>query len=135
MPNIGEIKKDSRCRELVWAACVDCGKERWVQLTEGNPRCLRCISCAQKGSNNNRWKGGRTRDRYGYIKICAPWHPNADHGYVFEHRLVAEESLGRLLNPGEVCHHINGIIDDNRAKNIKVYRNNSGHLKEHRMRG
>ena len=51
--------------------------------------------------------------KQGYILIWKPGHPNSNKGkqkgYVFEHRLVMSEHLGRPLESGEVVHHINGM--------------------------
>ena len=67
------------------------------------------------------WKGGRQKTSGGHIYKYAPEHPCANrNGYVMEHRLVVERVLGRILEPGEVVHHINGIPDDNRAENLQV---------------
>lgn len=72
------------------------------------------------------WKGGRVKDSRGYIKIYSPDHPNKSQGgYVFEHRLVMEEHLGRLLTKDEVVHHINEIKDDNRLENLELTDNTS----------
>jgi len=78
------------------------------------------------------WKGGRRRDTKGYIRIYMPTHPYANtDGYVFEHRLVMESHLGRILLPTEVVHHINGIPDDNRIENLMLFSNQRHHLTFH----
>jgi hypothetical protein len=51
--------------------------------------------------------------------------------YVYEHRYVAEQQMGRLLRKGEVVHHINGDIHDNRPDNL-IVRSFSRHLRDHR---
>lgn len=67
------------------------------------------------------WKGGRLLLGNGYVTVLLPEHPRAgQHGYVLEHIVVAEASLGRALLPGEVVHHRNGQKDDNRPENLQV---------------
>lgn len=89
----------------------------------------RKIGKAQKGSKNHNWKGGRQLTSGGYIQIFRPEHPFSDkRGYIRESRLVAEKHLGRYLKPKEIIHHVNGIPDDNRIKNLQLFPNNTTHL-------
>lgn len=82
------------------------------------------------GDKSPRWNGGVTIHKDGYVYIYSPKHPKKDHhGYVFEHRLVVEKSIGRMLSKDEHVHHKNGIKNDNRIENLSVF-SNSDHLKE-----
>lgn len=76
---------------------------------------------AHKGRRSFAWKGGRIKDKTGYILIWKPEHPNAKiAGYVHEHRLVMSERLGRPLESHEFVHHRNAIKDDNRLTNLEL---------------
>jgi len=83
------------------------------------------------GKDAGNWKGGRHREKRGYITVYAPGHPFAKSGFrVYEHRLVMEQELGRYLKPDEVVHHINGVKDDNRIENLEV-KIQGQHISEH----
>ena len=77
------------------------------------------VTWTVKGEKHYNWKGGRHRDKNGYIWISKPEHPNAMRGgYILEHRLVMANILGRPLRKGEWVHHKNGINDNNEGENL-----------------
>ena len=84
----------------------------------------RHLNGATKGANNPNWSGGRNIHS-GYVMI---W---IDGKYVYEHRYVAEQKLGRKLKPKEVIHHIDGNKTNNDPDNIEVYPSHSAHMKNH----
>ena len=150
MPEIGETRKAKEigyknAGYYIWAACEDCGKERWVHCSRGKPRNLICHSCATKKSNirhEHSWKGGRVKDTKGYIHIRLypddPFYPMADkRGYVREHRLVMAKKLGRCLQPWEIVHHrgirYQGIENksDNLEDNLELSSNRGEHITIH----
>ena len=89
-----------------------------------NRESIQCGDCrSEQREQNGHWKGGRTRHHAGYVMVPVPEHPRTSRtgGYVFEHILVMEELLGRLLLPGETVHHLNGVKDDNRPSNLELW--------------
>lgn len=90
----------------------------------------------KKGKNNPKWRGGILKHEKGYIYRYSPTHPyKTKMGYIFEHRIVMESHIGRILLPQEVVHHINGIKDDNRIENLMLFVDESQHQKsEHRRK-
>lgn len=143
-PKIGEIRRATEIGKHhqsihIWAACGDCGKERWVTCRHGKAKNIRCVKCARKiesvnirGENSRFWKGGRYKRPNGYIVLrLYPedfYYSMAEKtGCILEHRLVMAKHLGRLLLKTEVVHHINGIRDDNRIENLELMSSRSGH--------
>ena len=74
---------------------------------------------------------GRKRTNKGYVTCYVLDHPNtAKNGYIFEHRLVLEQKLGRYLVGNEISHHKNGIKDDNSPDNLEL-KLHGIHTREH----
>ena len=48
----------------------------------------------------------------------------------YVHRWVEEKKLGRKLKPKEVVHHKDGNPLNNSPNNLKVYKNQSEHMKK-----
>ena len=68
------------------------------------------------------WKGGRiSHSANGYILL------RVNKRYVFEHRFLMEQKLGRKLLHSEHVHHINGVKNDNRLENLVVLSESQHH--------
>jgi len=63
------------------------------------------------GKNHHSWKGGRNKNKSGYIVIVVR------QKRYFEHRIVWEDAHGKIP-AGHIIHHLNGIRDDNRLENL-----------------
>lgn len=119
-PRGKEVKKLSIERHLIKLICNKCGKE--FRGRKSQKYCShKCSSDAISGKNSPNWKGGRIATR-GYVRISTKGHPRATkQGYVYEHIIVMEKILGRLLKKHENVHHINGVKDDNRPENLELW--------------
>lgn len=82
------------------------------------------------GELASNWKGGRHVTMSGYVDVYSPDHPNARGGRVFEHRLVMEKVLGRLLETDEIVHHLDGNRQNNQPDNL-VLKKRGKHVSEH----
>ena len=133
--------------------CPVCGKIFYLKPShakrfnkQGNCCSTRCLGILRKelyqGENNpnfgNRgeknpiWKSDSRISSYGHVLIRMPNHPFANcDGFVFEHRIVAEEYLlnesnsvlvdgKRFLNPKLVVHHKDGNRQNNSPSNLQI---------------
>jgi hypothetical protein len=117
-----------RFRYFIRTECSSCGAV--CMSNESNAKrakrtfCSRsCNASANRGAGNARFTGGRLYKRGrsgGHILIYCPNHPNARKGYVPEHRLVVERSIGRLLKREEFVHHIDCDPQSNSLENLVV---------------
>jgi hypothetical protein len=99
----------------------NCSRNTIARLLLENNMLLRSRPTKLKKELHPNWKGGVMNTSHGYKKILSPNHPNKDYnGYVPEHRLVIENSLGRFLTKDEYVHHKNGNKKDNRLDNLEI---------------
>jgi len=59
------------------------------------------------------------KNQKGYIEGKI-WLPDGTQIRVKQHRFIMEGVINRPLKPNEDVHHINGIKDDNRLKNLTI---------------
>lgn len=84
------------------------------------------------GEKHPNWKGGKHIDEKGYVIVYCPNHQNSKmKNYVYEHRLIMEKHIGRVLKKGEVVHHINEIKSDNRIENLQLFESHKDHANFH----
>ena len=118
--------------------CLICSRKLEVKPSRGKnfKTCSReCFSFFMTGHRPFNWKGGRLVHK-GYVYILCKEHPTSDRdGYVPEHRIVMEKSIGHFLENGEVVHHKNGKRDDNRIENLALMASQSEHMSEHWPKG
>ena len=129
--DLGTFKKPEKSRSYRYAVfeCPICKKHVEKVAKDGN----KARTCSIECSRNFRGPKKNYKDSViisGYRYIYTPTHPYGTKCYVAEHRLVIENSLGRLLTPDEVVHHINSNKLDNRLSNLIVL-SNSDHQKLH----
>jgi hypothetical protein len=62
------------------------------------------------------------------VPLGTPGTHNSDNmrRWMYQHRYVMQEYLGRPLQPGETVHHKNGDRADNRIENLQLRQGNHG---------
>ncbi len=108
-------------RRLATVPCLECGQPAKPDR-KSRPRKFCCRECSNKYVARNRpnTKGWTITSR-GYRMVMAKDHPAASKdGYVLEHRLMMEKTVGRRLARHEVVHHKNGDRLDNRPENLEL---------------
>lgn len=143
MPEVGDIKRgkeigydknrSGRGCLYQWVICEKCGTGRWAQIHKHMPRfCHRC-NCSLIGRDNFK---GKPQLSTGYVFVYKPDHPFCNkYGYVFLHRIIMEDHIGRLLMPNEIVHHVNGIRTDNRLGNLRLCPSQRDHMIAHVQAG
>ncbi len=141
--NLDTVKKETVYNRPDWTILYDCticeGQHKKLLRTlresvrKYDTIYLKCtekggtLVLDQEGNLIRTTRGKSTSERDKYTRIFRPDHPNANkRGYVLEHRLVMEESLGRYLTENETVHHINGNRRDNRLENLQLRQGQHG---------
>jgi len=115
--------------QVCWLCRCECGSERVVSgnnLRRGISKSCGCyrqeLGSNHFGEKHNNWKGGRRRQKNGYIMLSSPKYPGATFpNKTLEHTVIMARHLGRLLRSDESVHHLNGIKDDNRIENLELW--------------
>lgn len=116
----------SNHRPVLEKHCQRCGDLivfRWRRSNQLKRRKFCSLACA-RALHPEQYKNGRVITDGGYIKIRV----GNTGRFVYEHRHIMENKLGRKLLTSEHVHHFNGDRQDNREDNLTLVTN-----AEHRM--
>jgi len=133
-PYLGEIRRSgqiegyAKCKtRYIYEECPNCHNHKWVQLSAKGkyPKCRKCMNIGKIKERSGTWKGGYKDLGTGYVMIRLypdnPYYSMCNKtGYVFEHRLVMAQYLGRCLEDWEMVHHRDSIKTHNTPENLFV---------------
>lgn len=92
---------------------------------------------ARHGADHSQWRGGRSKDAKGYIKlninlIETQYQCMCDKsGWVLEHRYVMAKFLGRPLTKHDIIHHLDKDNTNNLIENLELT-TRKDHMRSHK---
>lgn len=72
-------------------------------------------------------------NKNGYVRIYKPDHKYSKtrSGWIYEHRAVVEDFIGRGLMTGECIHHLDEDKTNNKIENLMLFSSNQKHSSFH----
>jgi len=140
--NLGKKKpNDGRTKKIYYCIELNCNnKISYTNWLYGTKRCISCgckLTRDFKGKKNPLYKGKTKHEGYIYILISEHTHTRAtwQKRYVKRADLVMEKMIGRPLKSKEIVHHKNSIRDDDKPKNLKLFKNQAEHKRFEKRKG
>jgi hypothetical protein len=136
-------------KAFITVQCEDCGCVRTIRrntalLAKTEHPCRACSNKRNGKLKRGRpsWNAGKTFvpkkvgskyiNRFGYVMVyCGKTLDARKDKYRLEHRMVAEQMLGRKLDDQELVHHIDGDKTNNVPSNLYVCRDMPHHREIH----
>lgn len=118
----GAFLHERRGRHALEQRCTWCVSDGYEALWNRQRYCTRYCRVWGPSSVARVIHGDSRVHSGGYTLLYCPWYPRGKGSYVYEHRVVMERKLGRLLASDEHVHHRNGVRSDNLARIARVRR-------------